>query len=157
MSLYLGTTLIAPNQPNSANQSLGNLNSSGQAKIDGQWVDSRLNPVSGATAPTTDDITVDLSTYLPNDGYNYEVLLNAMGTTGSTSGNANNIYISTDIITGTVRVCRCLTRASSSTTSAGSAIVPVGSGRYITVNAVSNNTGTINLYLNGYRRIGTNS
>lgn len=33
MSLYLGTTLIAPNQPNSANQSLSNINSTAQENI----------------------------------------------------------------------------------------------------------------------------
>lgn len=36
MSLYLGNNLIAPNQSNAANQSLSNLDATGQAVIDGK-------------------------------------------------------------------------------------------------------------------------
>ena len=54
-----------------ANADLSNLSDSGKKVIDGQWV-SKTETLSTATAIGT--YTIDLSSYLPNDNYNYEVL-----------------------------------------------------------------------------------
>ena len=124
---------------------------------DGQWGSHSLTLATEATPPTTDDIVFDLSSYLPNDGYKYEVLLNGIAVTGTTSGNSQSFNLTSDIIRSNIRIARVNTRTSSSLQASGSAIIPVGIGRYITYKKSAANTGTFNLYLNGYRRIGTNS
>lgn len=124
---------------------------------DGQWVEKNTALASAVTSPTTTDDTYSLASFLPNDGYSYEVLFASSLYTGSTSGNQNRVGIYTDIITTGVLVCGTQTRSSSAVATYGSAIVPVGVGRYVSVSAQSNNTGTYNLSARAYRRIGTNS
>ena len=56
-----------------ANTDLSNLSDDGKKVIDGQWV-AKEQVLSTETAVGT--YTIDLSSYLPDDNYNYEVLLN---------------------------------------------------------------------------------
>lgn len=177
MSLYKGNNLISGHQvlysttgqntdgamtqkaatDTFANVDLSNLDATATANIDGQWVYSASTLASGVAAPTTDAITYSLSSYLPNDGYKYEVLFTATATTGSTSGNVVRVSLLTDIILDDVFVCGGRTRTSSTTYCNGCISLPVGAGRYVNVGTYSGNTGTFTLYARGYRRIGTNS
>ncbi len=125
--------------------------------FDGQWVNDALTLVDGGSAPTTDTLVLDVSSYLPNDNYNYEVLVDVRGTTGSTSGNQQTISVYGDALSRNTCVYRTQTRSSSTVSVGGSTIVMVGSLRTITVYYYSSNTGTYNLRVLGYRRIGTNS
>lgn len=148
---------IATDLNGKADVDLTNLSSTQSINFDGQWIDASTSLASGATPPTTVSSTFSLSSYLPNDGHNYEVLFTAQTTTGSTSGNQISIALKTDIITSNVYICKAQTRASSSVGCFGSCIIPVGTGRSVTVDQYGNNTGTYTLQARGYRRIGTNS
>ena len=91
-----------------------------------------------------------------NDGYDYEVMLTGYVTTGTTSGNYLNLNIHTDALTSFVRVCAAQTRTNATVVSAGSAVVPVSTGRIIKVFPYSSYKGTYDLNLVAYRRLGTN-
>lgn len=148
---------IATDLNGKADVDLSNLTTTASSNFDGQWVRSGATIASGATLPTTDDLTYSLSTYLPDDNYNYEVIFICNLTTGTVSGNQSYISLQTDIQTYAINVCRTQTRAASSVIAGGNAILPVGTGREVTVYHYSSNTGTFSLYARGYRRIGTNS
>ncbi len=124
--------------------------------FDGGWVDSLLTIGSAVTAPVNDDLEYDLSSYLPNDNYNYEVLFGAAVTTGTSSGDITRIRIKSSMITSPVYVSDIQTRASSSVMQGGSTLLPIGTSRTVTVAAYSANTGKFNFYAYGYRRIGLN-
>jgi len=129
-------------------------------RCDGQWVykQSTLeNQVSLAVGDTSKDFS--LSSYLPNDGKKYEVIVSAEGNTGSTSGSYVYLRIQSDIITGDIVLYRVVTRSSSSTSSGGTIIIPVGTNRKITriAQVGTSTSGNTYLWLHGYRRIGDNS
>ena len=70
--------LISENVVSTVNRTdndLSNLSDVGKKVIDGQWV-SKTETLSTATAIGT--YTIDLSSYLPNDNYNYEVIMNLL-------------------------------------------------------------------------------
>lgn len=131
--------------------------------VDGQWTYKNTSLGSGVTWNASSHSSAkdySLSSYLPNDGQKYEVLIRANGTTTSTSGKFISVGIMSDIITATVYVCRCRTRTSSSQNCAGNVIIPVGTGRKITVAGAGSEAsanGTYDIACMGYRRIGTNS
>lgn len=127
--------------------------------VDGQWVDSFLEIAKGVTAPTTTDLNYSLSSYLPNDGYNYEVLFRGFGTTGTTNGDRNYFYLKTDLINNNALISYIRTRSTASLQSGSTLILPVGASRTITITGtgIITNTGTVSLSAIGYRRIGTNS
>jgi hypothetical protein len=56
-----------------SNTDLSNLSETGKKAIDGQWVSA---PYLLSSATDTGTYTIDLSSYLPNDNYTYEVILN---------------------------------------------------------------------------------
>ena len=105
----------------------------------------------------------DLSSYLPNDNYIYEVLIGATATTGGTSGNAAYVTVYSSVLgdnisaTGLIPVCRNITRTSYSTTCAGSITLPIGTNRILYGYSGTTTTSTVILWLFGYRRVGTNS
>lgn len=126
--------------------------------VDGQWVASVSTLASGATLPTTDNITYDLSNYLPADAntYQYEVMLSGVIYTGATSGNQSILRVGGEV---NGLVCQAIARSNASYRAAGSITVatPASYSNIIRVFADSNNTGTFNLSVRGYRRLGTNS
>ena len=124
---------------------------------DGQWVSKVSRLANGTTIPTSTNITYDLSSYLPNDGYIYEVWVTGSATTGSTSGNHVFLELRSDILDDLL-LCYAYTRASGSVIATGTTVVSVGNARTLTVVASSSASivGTFNLWVKGYRRIGTN-
>ena len=125
--------------------------------FDGQWVNSRTTIASEVALPTSAVTTYSLANYLPNDNYSYEVLFTAQITSGDTSGNTASLALQTDILPDNTYVVRVRTRTSSTVGGFGCCILPIGSGRSVIVDYYQANTGTYQLYANGYRRIGTNS
>lgn len=131
--------------------------------VDGQWVYKNTSLGSGVTWNTSSHKNAknySLSSYLPDDGQKYEVIVRAQGTTTSTSGKFIAISIYSDILTASIYVCRCKTRSSSSVNCSGNIIIPVGTGRKITVAGAGSEAsadGTYDIACMGYRRIGTNS
>ena len=124
--------------------------------LDGQWVPSSQAIASSVSLPTTTELTYSLANYLPEDNYKYEVLLTGLVVTGTTSGNLSILSVRTDAINTIVYLCEAQTRAASSVRAAGTAILPVGTGRTVKVYYTSGNSGTFSLTVRGYRRIGTN-
>lgn len=175
MSLYKGSQLISGAIPNSANQSLSNLDSAGQDKFDakantslsnltstsstnfdGQWESvSNTQVVTAVNVNGSTNLSYTL-TDVPNDGYKYEVLLSGQSWTTATSGSSCGLRISSSLIS-TIELCGCVTRTSSQVGARGSAIIPIDTDRKIIVHRDTTWTGSINLWLRGYRRIGTNS
>lgn len=125
------------------------------SSVDGQWVNANFEIASGVTYTGT-SVTYDLSSYLPNDGYNYEVIFSGNVTTGSATGNIARLRIRTDIVDSATFLCAIQTRSNSSVQSGGSVVLPVGSGRTVTVYQISSDTGSYYLNADGYRRLGTN-
>lgn len=139
---------------------LSNITSTGQKVIDGQWVNSTYSIISSSTtitAATTKEYS--LSSYLPNDGYSYEVVVTADGNTGSTSGNAAEIGIGSYYVeASTNRVEHSMTRASNYVSWGWSGIIPIGTDRKIYIRQIANFDCTcIYFRCKAYRRIGTNS
>jgi hypothetical protein len=124
---------------------------------DGQWVNKLLEIANGVAAPASTDLEYSLSSYLPNDNYNYEVLFRGTGVTGSTSGNRNYFTVTSDIIPYYSLIASTITRSAGALQAGSTVILPVGTARTVTILHSSNNTGTVSLYALGYRRIGTNS
>ena len=135
-----------------ADVDLSNLSSAGQKVLDGQWVCSELE-LSVSTAVGT--YSCDLSTYLPNDGYNYEVMFHIYGNSANSSG----AIISTDLFTVTSTATNAqIFTTTNSRTMANDFILPVGTGRTATLEVINNAfSSTLRFYARGYRRIGTNS
>ena len=137
-----------------------NLTSAGQKVFDGQWVGPGIYLAERVN--TVEQIDYDLSTYLPNDNYNYEVLVYGMINIGTeaAAGSYRNLTIKTSLLSNDISLCAVRkTYATSSYiyTVAGSFAIPVGTDRLLTLSARPNDKGTIYLMLRGYRRIGTNS
>ena len=131
--------------------------------VDGQWVYKNTSLGSSVTWNTSShsgEKNYSLSSYLPNDGQKYEVIVRAQGTTTSTSGKFIAISIFSDILTAPIYVCRCRTRSSSTVNCSGNIVIPVGTGRKIYVAGAGSEAsadGTYDIACMGYRRIGTNS
>ena len=176
MSIYKGTTLIAGSLPNAANQDLSNLSQTGQAVIDGkadtdlsnltstasanfdgQWVQSQL---SVSTATSIASRTHDLSSYLPDDDYSYEVIFHLTGGTssGSSGGNctlfvgtAAQPSINSDCIYGFVFVTKTSTEARNYI------ILPIDSNRKVYSQITGHDFNIAGFRALAYRRIGTNT
>lgn len=121
------------------------------------WVDNKLNMIVDKTFKANESIDVDFTEYLPKDGKNYEVMVAVFIRAGNTVGNSTGAYVRTSIFTGTIRLCRCVTRVNNgSATAAGSCIIPIGTDRKLTyTNGDSVGTsGNCGLQALGYRRIG---
>ena len=122
---------------------------------DGQWVGSSLVLASNVSSPTTTEIEYDLSSYLPNDGYNYEVMFSGTIHTGTTSGNQCHLDLKSSMMPSSVHLCGINTRTSYMRCD-GNTTIPVGADRKITCAHYSSNTGVFYLWALAYRRIGTN-
>jgi hypothetical protein len=112
--------------------------------VDGQWVASEIVLLDNSTS--TGDL--DLSTYLPNDNSDYEVLFSCLAQ-AKTSGGVHN-YITSDLVPYQME----LGYLSTGTTTTSSTIfhIPIGESRKITITGGSTKT----LKANAYRRIGKN-
>lgn len=118
----------------------------------------------------------DLSEYLPQDNYQYEIRLCARLATGKSSGNTVTLWVGGDVMydydstsdnskTVMVPITGTITRASSSAIIAGTIDITVGAQRRLSVtgtyaphaiNYTNGGTGSGTLYIAGYRRIGAN-
>lgn len=130
--------------------------------FDGQWVclTSNMTITSSTTLVKDTTYTYDISSFLPNDEYNYELILSAAGYTGTVSGNTANIYVRSDLnqnaAEGTL-IARGMTRTSNTASWGGSINLIVGKQRQVhIINTGSANATNVFVLLNAYRRIGKN-
>lgn len=151
MSVYKGQQLVAgtPNMSGKANIDLNNLSETGKNVIDGQWVISSLQLLSGGSLTTT-LVNYDISSYLPNDSYIYEVIVKV----GNANSYAVNVY--SDLLQSNSPV---VARGASSGTAQlyNCGIVLVGQSRTISANTYSGTSSNTLIDLLAYRRIGTNN
>lgn len=133
----------------------------GGAQFDDAWYYQQVTMASaGTTIAAGGTKTFSLSSYLPNDGCDYMVQIFAYLTSGATSGD----IIGADAYSGSSasgycrRISRILTRTSSTQISAGTVELPIkASDRAFTIkNGDGNGTGSYEIFVSGYKRLGTN-
>lgn len=127
---------------------------------DGQWVDSFISIASGVSLKHDNGVVdYSLSSYLPNDNCNYEVIFTGYGA-GASSSSGAYLWLFTDIIgdasADPVEMIQ-LFRGAGTATAGGTAILPVGTGRVVKAYCSNASNATITLRAIGYRRIGTNA
>lgn len=130
------------------NTDLSNLSANGKAVIDGQWVWNYNQARTDVSISSSTDDGVSLTSYLPNDGAKYEVMI-----TGNIVAATNKelwLNVKSDLTNNYLSLAR------STGYGAGSTIIPVGTGRTITIQRYSGWGGTYTLTLLGYRRLGSN-
>lgn len=130
----------------------------GGKNFDGQWVLKHLNAYEWTSLVSGTSYAIDISSYLPNDGHAYEIMVYVWVNTSTTSGHGAEVYLGTDL-TNNMMICRTLTRASSNVSTSGvGRIVISGKSRTINVlNGIGQASGSGRLWLYGYRRLGTNA
>ena len=135
----------------------------GGDNFDGQWVLLDTTLASNVTYAKTSKTTYPLSSYLPNDGYDYMVAFSGWGRTPSGSGGCTlRLMSGTQTYDSTLKYgCRWQMteyHSESSYASSGNLMIPIfASDRNITLaNTASNATGNCGLYAMAYRRLGTN-
>lgn len=134
----------------------------GGSNFDGKWAGIYQTLVTASTFATgTTDRIVDLSSILPNDGYDYEVLLSAYTRTA----NATNSYVSLAVFNSSntsdigVYLDYSDCRATSSSCGSGNVILPIRASdkkvliRFQVGGATSGNCA---VYISGYKRLGKN-
>ncbi len=135
---------------------LSNIEVSNIRNFDGQWTYKYiLINNSNVSAGKYD---VDLSSYLPDDQYKYEVIVNIYATQNTSTTNAF-VILSSSIITepGTSGTFSCLAVNSNSSVSGTQTIFPVGNNKILSYRLGGQNFDAMFIRLYGYRRIGTNN
>ena len=131
--------------------------------FDGQWTIVNVAIASEVTYTQEQIVTYDISSYLPNDNYDYEVLFTAYLRTAETANSATGCHLYTGSQSSNViniRMGRCVTRTNASVNASGNGILPIyHTDRKVTwQNTDSNGTsGNCGLRMMAYRRIGTNA
>ena len=160
MSIRLGTDYLAgtPDISGLADRDLSNLTRTGKDVIDGQWVSSQTTVAQSVSIAASTEVEYDISSYLPNDNYNYEVLFSLSVSTGSTSGDGLEVGVCSDKVYSTIRAITVITRTSATNNGACAYTIPVGTGRKLIIRNFASYSGTIRFFrVHAYRRIGTNS
>lgn len=133
----------------------------GGDEFDGQWVLQNYTVNSSFTLSPGANKTFSLASYLPNDGYDYEVVLENTAYTGTTSGDYAEVraYTGTGLSGAYARLARIRTRAAANQRGTVTFILPIfNSDKNITIDTYSGsvNTCTLGLWARYYRRIGKN-
>ena len=128
----------------------------GGKNFDGQWI-PKYSVVTTINSPTKGtNYTVDISSYLPKDGYAYEIMASVYISTLATSGSVGEAYLSGH--GQYLMVARNTTRSTSTVDNEASIILPISPGRKnILVMSGSTGTNSISVYFHGYRRLGLNA
>ena len=131
-----------------ANTSLSNLTSTSCTNFDGQWVVKNVVLSTSSTVGTY-NLTNTLKAQLPNDNYDYEILLSINGrATTSCQCSLKTAYTSEEWV---------LWMTANSRSAGTFMILPVNSSRTLTQKVITADFGAIEIKLQAYRRIGTNS
>lgn len=124
--------------------------------LNGDWVSKNVQLFNGTIAAGASQ-NCSLSSYLPDDGYSYEVIFTLRADTGTTSGNSVTGRVGySSTANSNKAVCRQNTRTASNMTCCGNVMLPVSARNIYVSNTGSATSGTMVLTARGYRRIGTN-
>lgn len=115
--------------------------------IDGRWVGKELQITSSMSSAT-----YDLSSYLPKDDYDYEVMI-AVRTYAGSDGNESYFAVYSDIIPRSLSWLNCWGN-NASRQNADVFTLPVSTSRKVYTYGSSMASGQV--FAIGYRRIGTN-
>lgn len=130
--------------------------------IDSGWVRPSNKDLwtSGSFSPTVSSREIDLSSILPNDGYNYDCLITVTARSEATSGKYCSLWLKSDFETGTTCVGRVMPRSNAYRTVGKNALITVGTRRKLYLHnsdSADSNVTNINVYLTGYKRVGSNN
>lgn len=147
--------ITIPDVSNLANTTLSNLSITASPNFDGQFVDTDIT-INNNLNTAVGGYGYDLSSYLPNDGYNYELYVHAYGSYASGQASCT-IY--SDIYTqqGTTASYAQLFVTADSQLTTNDFTVPIGTHRVIYYKINNNSFNSMYLRINGYRRMGTNA
>ena len=113
--------------------------------LDGKWTYKHITLINNVSLNGTTNLNYSLSSYLPNDGNVYEVII----TVNLAASGWKRLYIGTDIVSTLIPIC-----ASNKIDASGAILLPVGKGRKISVTRQSTYTGNIEkLYVSAYRKV----
>lgn len=118
-------------------------------RFDGQWTNKNS---SLSTSTSKGSYTISLSTYLPNDSYKYEVLIQYKAYRSGTGDSVG--AIKSDIVTDYMNIGIANANARQAY---NCFTIPVGTGRALYYQISTNNLDSTNMYAIAYRRLGTNS
>lgn len=121
---------------------------------DGQYVNTNTTIASNVSVNGSSPLTYTLN--LPSDGHNYMVWIMVEANTGTASGNYVNAKVGSDVMSSTT-LARATTRTASSVSAGSTACIVVSTSHKIYLSRATNWNGTVNLFMMGYRRIGTNA
>lgn len=135
----------------------------GGDNFDGQWFsynNTELVLLSSTTLNATTSTSVDISSYIPNDGYSYELLIRGYCRTSTTAG--NNVFIrvgaNNSISSDNPLLMRGLTRTASYRNISGNCLLPISATQrkiYI-YNAGNATATTMTIQITGIKRVGKN-
>lgn len=132
-----------------ADKNLSNLTTTGSNKFDGQWTDIGTgSPIANEITITTTATQLDVSSYLPNDGNSYLVLVFANFKSSTAYTQLSITGSNTNGFTWGVRA------GAANVLGGGSGLCLVDSNRKISLQTVSQ-SGTATLYLNSAKRLGS--
>ena len=156
-----GLRRIGTNKKSEDTQYVSHINSNtiGGKLLNGQWIGANHDIATGLSITTGTAKEYDLSEYLPDDNYSYEVMFTVTGRTGTTSGNAATIRVGlSSTASDNPVVFKQVTRASNYMQNGGNCRVVIGSNRKVYIGNTGGATSTnINFVAHAYRRVGTNS
>lgn len=129
----------------------------GTYTLGGKVVDGNLKLImttalSGVSISASGTRNVDISSLLPNDGYEYEVFVTIYGNTPSTNNRTNILFVNNK------RIAYVATKSASAYRCGGNALIKVGTNRTITItNTGTGATNSTTLRILHAKRLGTNS
>ena len=135
----------------------------GGDNFDGQWFsynNTELTLLSSTTLASSASTSIDISSYIPNDGYAYELLIRSYCRTSTTSG--NNVFIRVGAYNATDAnnplLMRGLTRTASYRNVAGNCLLPISETqrRIYIYNAGNATATTLTIQITGIKRVGKN-
>lgn len=127
--------------------------------IDGQWVPVNITVAENITYPTEAETEYDLSSFLPTDTYDYEVLIRGYVRPSATANKYVNLYIGSPLLGIKAGITGTRTQGAYVAENVGSCIIPVDTTRKIQVatSTSANAEGSYTIWACAYRRIGTNA
>lgn len=138
-----------------ADTDLSNLSSTGKTVIDGQWIVS--DTVIGQNLNLNGSTPLEFTLQVPEDGNKYDVLLSAVATSTSTSGQLCGVGLRSALSNSFTAVCRCIPRSATAVYASGNIILPLSTDRKLYLERSSTTYGSVSIYLKYYRRIGSNT
>lgn len=129
------------------------LNGAGGSVPERNWVGVATDiELASVSYPTDTYSDIDLSSYLPDDNNQYEVMLYVLLNASKVADAYVNVLATTDVITQYTSLGAVRSQSASYNAShGGTVIIPVGAGRKIRLLARANDSGTAVIRLRAYK------